>query len=481
MGVIVKKEHELFIQRFLSELEEDNVAIFAGAGLSTASGYVNWKELLRPLASELNLDIDQESDLVAIAQFYLNENGRNRISQQLMDEIATLKVPNEIHQILARLPIRTYWTTNYDKLIEKALENSGKTPDVKYTNNHLALTKRRRDAVIYKMHGDIDHPDSAIISKDDYEGYPVTNAPYITALSGDLVSKTFLFIGFSFTDPNIDYIFSRVRVHFKEHQRQHYCISKRCSFDEYNSKKDFESASIRQQLVIQDLKRFQIKTLLVDEYSEITAILQKIERSYRRKIVFLSGSAHEFGTWNKAEVEGFLCKLGSLLINRNYKISSGIGLGIGNAFITGAIQSVYEKQGGNVGASLNMKPFPQFIEDMKERKATWTRYRHELIGSAGIALFFMGNKLRDGKIVLADGMEEEFRIAVDHGLSVIPIGSSGYKAKELWQEVVGNFDKFHPVAAVDFQAKLYALGEEAESPNHLISQILEIVDLISGG
>ncbi|HFG1793177.1 TPA: hypothetical protein ACGF1Q_003478, partial [Vibrio cholerae] len=87
------RDQDLFIQRFVSELEESNVAIFAGAGLSSSAGYVNWKELLRPLANELNLDIDEEKDLVGVAQFYLNENGRNRISQQLMDEIATAKQP----------------------------------------------------------------------------------------------------------------------------------------------------------------------------------------------------------------------------------------------------------------------------------------------------------------------------------------------------------------------------------------------------
>jgi hypothetical protein len=85
----------------LSELEEDNVAIFAGARFSSSAGYVTWKELLRPLADELSLNIDEEQDLVGVAQFYLNENGRNRVSQQLMDEIATATQPAENHKILS--------------------------------------------------------------------------------------------------------------------------------------------------------------------------------------------------------------------------------------------------------------------------------------------------------------------------------------------------------------------------------------------
>ncbi len=473
------KEHDLFIQRFLNELEENNVAIFAGAGLSSSAGYVNWKELIRPLADELELDVDEEHDLVGVAQYYLNDNGRNRISQQLMNNIATAKEPTKNHDVLSRLPIKTFWTTNYDKLIEKSLEKSGKIVDVKYTNNHLALTKQKRNAIVYKMHGDIDHPDSAILTKDDYEKYALKKAPYITALSGDLVSKTFLFIGFSFTDPNLDYIMARVRVYFEEHQRQHYCIFKRCHVDDYDNEAQFSNAVTRQDLLIKDLARFQMKTLLVDKYSDITDILCKVERGYNRRTVFLSGSAHDFGQWAQSEVETFLYKLGATLIANNYKISSGIGLGIGNAFITGAIQSIYGYNNGHVNDYLNMKPFPQYIEDPQLREKTWTKYRYEIIGSAGIALFFMGNKLLEGDVVLSDGMKEEFNIAQELGLAIIPIGCSGFMAKDIWEEVMVEVSKYYDVSNKQLIAAVNELGKNVEKPDHLISKVIHIINLIS--
>jgi len=46
------RDIELFIRDFLKEVREDNAAIFAGAGLSAPAGYVNWRDLLRPLAEE---------------------------------------------------------------------------------------------------------------------------------------------------------------------------------------------------------------------------------------------------------------------------------------------------------------------------------------------------------------------------------------------------------------------------------------------
>jgi hypothetical protein len=66
----------------VKELEEENAAIFAGAGLSVGAGYIDWKKLLQPITQDLELDIDQEHDLISIAQYHLDEkqnrSGLNR-------------------------------------------------------------------------------------------------------------------------------------------------------------------------------------------------------------------------------------------------------------------------------------------------------------------------------------------------------------------------------------------------------------------
>ena len=101
-------EQNMMINRIVQELEESNFAIFAGAGLSAPAGYVNWKELLRPLSMELSLDIDKETDLVSLAQYYVNENnGHSRLIERLIDEIGIAKEPTVNHKLLAKLPIST--------------------------------------------------------------------------------------------------------------------------------------------------------------------------------------------------------------------------------------------------------------------------------------------------------------------------------------------------------------------------------------
>lgn len=280
---------DVFIKNYIKALNNGDAAVFAGAGLSAPSGCVNWKQLLSEIAEELQLDIEKESDLVAIAQYYYNKNGNNRtkLNDIIKDSFQTGKNPNINHNILARLPVSTYWTTNYDKLIEKSLENNGKICDVKTCCANLTTTLKGRNVVVYKMHGDVDHPEEAVLIRDDYESYSREKKPFINTLSGDLMTKTFLFIGFSFSDPNFSYICAHLRAHLKGNMREHYCFLKGISRTDYEDESEFEYEKRKLLYFIDDLKRFNIKTVLIQEYSEITEILQSIKRIYNSRTVYI--------------------------------------------------------------------------------------------------------------------------------------------------------------------------------------------------
>lgn len=115
-----KPQRQRVVSELLKDLAEDNLAVFAGAGLSASAGFVSWSELLRPIAEELELEIEKETDFVALAQYHCNSNlaNRGRLNQLLINELSDEATITENHKILARLPISTFWTTNYDKLIE---------------------------------------------------------------------------------------------------------------------------------------------------------------------------------------------------------------------------------------------------------------------------------------------------------------------------------------------------------------------------
>src|SRR5438270_12549130 len=77
------------IRRYSRSLEEGEAALFAGAGLSQAAGFVDWKRLLKEVAEDLDLNIDLEPDLVAVAQFHLNsKQNRNFLNQMVIDQFA---------------------------------------------------------------------------------------------------------------------------------------------------------------------------------------------------------------------------------------------------------------------------------------------------------------------------------------------------------------------------------------------------------
>ena len=286
-----------FIRRYTQALESGDVALFAGAGISRAAGFVDWRELLKDIATDLGLDINRESDLIAVAQYHVNEKkNRARINQVLVDELTKSAVNTPNHSILARLNIQTVWTTNYDQLLERAFEDAGKVVDVKITQENLAHTRRDRNTVLYKMHGCVTHPSEAIVTKDDYEQYALKRPLFVESLKGDLIAKTFLFLGFSFTDPNIDFILSRVRVLLGANVREHFCIMRSPARPHRlvgRQKAEYEYQKRGVTLRQADLLRFGIETVWVDDFSHVEPLLATLSAFIHRKAVFVSGAAHD--------------------------------------------------------------------------------------------------------------------------------------------------------------------------------------------
>lgn len=477
----MKREYLRLIESLSTELAEGNLALFAGAGLSRAAGFVDWKSLLKPIADDLDLDVEREWDLVTLAQYHANTNATNRskLNQMLVTEFSSGVVPTENHEILARLPIQTFWTTNYDKLIENSLERNGKVPDVKYTNKQLATTRPKRDAVIYKMHGDVDHASDAVLIRDDYERYHMKMEPFINALKGDLIAKTFLFLGFSFTDPNLEYILSRVRIQFAQDQRQHYCILRRAGMFESEDKADFEYRQRKEDLFKNELLRVGIKVVYVDEFLEITNILREIERRHKRKTIFISGAAYDYNPWTEAEAEQFVYGLSKAISKEQYRVISGFGLGVGSAVITGVLEQTIMNGDRLDSDQLVLRPFPQSQSGQRSLGELWTEYRRNMLAHAGVALFLFGNKLdKTGTVVPSNGMREEFDIAVANGLFVIPVGITGSISFQLWEEVIEMYDESNYEQGKKITPLLHALGAKGTDLKRAHSIILSLLPLI---
>lgn len=425
-----------FIRDFVKDLSENNAAVFAGAGLSKSSGYVNWKELLTDIAEELELKIDLESDLISLAQYHVNKTkGAAKLTRKIVEEFSHQAEPSENHRILARLPIRTYWTTNYDNLIEESLKQAYKVSDVKHKLSQLNVTRPKRDAVVYKMHGCVSDAANAILYKQQYETYYRDHAPFVTALSGDLVSKTFLFIGFSFSDPNLDYVLSRLHT---STIKTHYCFVKREDVEPGEDEEMQQYKRRKQDFRVEDLRRYGIQPILVDNYSDITEILREIERRYLKKTTFISGSAEHYGNWGKEQSLKFIHTLASELVLKDRRIVNGFGWGVGSAVINGALDAIYKHPEKYSEDQLVMRPFPQFASSGENLKVLWEEYRQRMIGLSGVCIFIFGNKMEEGQLVVANGVIREAEIAIEQGRIVIPVAATGFAAAEVYKLVKAN-------------------------------------------
>ncbi|AHC80715.1 USG protein [Pseudomonas monteilii SB3101] len=419
-----------FIRDFVKDLSENNAAIFAGAGLSKSSGYVNWKELLTDIAEELELKIDLESDLISLAQYHVNKTkGPAKLTRKIVEEFSHQAEPSENHKILARLPIRTFWTTNYDTLIEDSLKQAYKVADVKHKLSQLNITRPKRDAVVYKMHGCVSDATHAILYKNQYETYHRDYAPFVTALSGDLVSKTFLFIGFSFSDPNLDYVLSRLHT---STIKTHYCFVKREDAEPGDDEEMHQYKRRKQEFRVEDLRRYGIQPIMVDKYSDITEILREIERRYLKKTVFISGSAEVYGEWGRDKSLKFIHALASELVLKDRRVVNGFGWGVGSAVINGALDAIYKYPEKYSEDQLVMRPFPQFPSAGQDLKQLWEEYRQRMIGLSGVSIFIFGNKIDNEQLVIANGVVREAEIAIEQGRIVIPVAATGFAAAEVY-------------------------------------------------
>lgn len=486
---------DTLIREYVRALRQGRANLFAGAGLSIPSGGISWSKLLEDEAKAIGIDVQKEHDLSFVAQYIYNQSGsRQIITRLLKNYISERGEINKNHQLFASLPINKIWTTNYDHFIENSFIEHGKIVDVKRSVEDMTSEIENADTIIYKMHGDIGSPHNTVILKDDYEIYDRQNELFTNALQNDLLNNTFLFFGFSFDDPNLQNILSKVRIMSGETKRRHYCILKEVSISdkEFEDLEDeikveaFEYRKKMQKLKVGDLKRYGIYAVLVEDYEEMTKILQSIKSHYLSDRVFISGAYEEVDNFlGYNELKGievaneFSRRLGVWLHRYKYKVKSGFGLGVGRNIIQGFLDEDATNKNKKLSKDLTIYPFPPKL-DVEQRHD----YRKNIMEESGISIVLFGNKRNPenrNKFILSDGVLDEYNVAVEKEQFIIPVGLTGYMAKELWRESprftkVPEMNQLIEKLNDDSFIGDTALDKE-NNINYLINIIFEILDL----
>jgi hypothetical protein len=220
---------------------------FLGAGISREH-FGSGKELAKKIADEFDYPFFDTSDLAKVAQFAVIKSDavivRDFIAEYIKNKgLPNFNNPSEPHRILAELELPIYITTNYDHLMYESLKFLGKDPIIEYCRwNDLAEIQGKTSLfdnddssydsnkpLIYHLHGEIDNPQSMVLTEDDYLSFIINLSVDIDKLfpariRKAIASNSMIFIGYSLSDWNLRIIFRKIARGIKSVVPNHYSI-----------------------------------------------------------------------------------------------------------------------------------------------------------------------------------------------------------------------------------------------------------------
>jgi hypothetical protein len=326
------------------------------------------------------------------------------------------------------------------------------------------------------MHGCVTQPHDAVLTKQDYEVYDVTRRLFTDSLKGDFIEKTLLFVGFSFTDPNVERILAKVREQLGQNQRAHYWITRRppqvCPNGE-RSNAEMEYDIRKAELQSADLKRYGIQTVWVKEYADIPPLLKALETFVTRGGVFVAGAALDPAPLGSERLNELSRVLGHSIIGQGFNLVSGFGIGIAEQTILGAFHAIYENARVQPADRVLIRPFPGNVP-ASARASAFRRHREDLISRVGALVVLAGNKAGpDGKVVLSNGVEEEVEIALSLGKPIIPVGMSGHVAQSAWTAANADPDRYLP--GIECKSELTILGNADSTNEQIVDAVITLL------
>jgi SIR2-like domain len=134
------------------------------------------------------------------------------------------KKPSPVLKMLAALPFKIIITTNYDQLLDDALRESGKgpfrivySPRLGEPTEDMTGDPTEKQPLVFKMHGDLEHRESIVITDEDYitfvqrmmEKDPAYPVPM--TIRYRMNRWPTVFVGYSLRDYNLRLLFRTLR------------------------------------------------------------------------------------------------------------------------------------------------------------------------------------------------------------------------------------------------------------------------------
>jgi hypothetical protein len=187
------------------------LAVFVGAGVSAAAGLPTWEQLVDELAERSGFDETFREGLSGLppqdsAALLARELGREEVERFVKERFGP--GPYALaHALIADLPVQEFVTTNYDPLVELAATDIGREVKV------LPFDDPAPGAPwLLKLHGDAAHPDSIVLTREEYLEFGDSRAALAGVLHSLLLTRHVLFVGTSMLDDDLIRIAHQVRT-----------------------------------------------------------------------------------------------------------------------------------------------------------------------------------------------------------------------------------------------------------------------------
>jgi hypothetical protein len=212
--------------------QEGRLVPFIGAGASMAVSWeqdgvercgISWSALVDQAARLLGYEgadmLRVRGTDLQILEYYTAKN-EGQIAELRNWISSTFSAPDQVladspvHSAISKLvKCQVMYTTNYDNYIERSLRLAGRPATAVAVERHLAEVLKA-DAMgqgattqVVKFHGDLNNPERMVLSERDYDLRMRLEDVEDRRLTADALGRAVLFIGYSFRDANVSYLF----------------------------------------------------------------------------------------------------------------------------------------------------------------------------------------------------------------------------------------------------------------------------------
>jgi len=226
-------------RRLREIVAQPDTVLFVGSGVSAWSGLPTWPQLIAELAEylcSLNLSpklVERElkrGDLLQAASYGVDQLSPSERAEFLRDACRLDSArPSSLHERIATLGPRCFITTNYDKLLEKALFTKYGDVHFRLVNNTnpleaAGIIQTHSKDFVFKAHGDIDAVESTVLTREDYRLLQEHRRHSFDAFKTLLASRPVVFVGFGLRDPDFLLVKDTLATIYQGAAQDHYAL-----------------------------------------------------------------------------------------------------------------------------------------------------------------------------------------------------------------------------------------------------------------